>query len=119
MFKGGMQNLYDGKDFFDGWEQNAAQGAAKGVIDKIGGAIQTNQQNITKEMLHKDMAQIGHAVANGKVSKAGERALRDMRLLTYVNNIHAEQAVETATTAVGDVAKLVVDSVSDSLGGQD
>lgn len=111
VFKNGMQNLYDGKEFFEGAGQSALQGTAKGIIDKIGGALTDNQKNITKEALRKDMAQIGHAVANGKISKAGERALRDMRLITYINNLHAEQAVETITTATGDLAKLATDEI--------
>ncbi len=114
VFKGGMQNLYDGKDFFEGAGEKATKGAVKGVIDKIGSALGDNQKNITKETLHKDMAQIGHAVSRGNISPAGERALRDMRLITYVNNLHAEQAVEAAATVAGDLAKTATDGVFDA-----
>lgn len=114
VFKNGMQNLYDGKDFLEGAGQSAVTGAAKGVVDKIGSVIGDNQSQITKDTLRSDMAFIGHASASGNVSEKGIRALRDMRLMTYVNNVHAEQALSAVTTATGDLSKTVIDGVSDA-----
>ena len=114
VFKNGMQNLYDGKDFLEGAGQSAVVGSAKGIVDKIGSVIGDNQSQITKDTLRSDMAFIGHASASGNVSEKGLRALRDMRLMTYVNNIHAEQALSAVTTATGDLSKTVIDGVSDA-----
>lgn len=114
VFKNGMQNLYDGKDFFEGAGQKVVTGTAKGLVDKFGAVLNGNQSKITQETLHKDMAMIGHLSANGKISDKGLRALRDMRLMTYVNNVHAEQALSNITTVAGDVSKIVIDGTSDA-----
>lgn len=112
-FKQITQNLYEGKD----WDQNLGQavvkGGAKGLIAKTGSALSGAQAAHTKTQLKTDLNVVLRSQYKG-MSPKGVRALRDARLITYVNNLHAEQAMNVATTVGTDIGKTTVDGISDA-----
>ena len=112
LIKNTTQNLYEGKDWNDGWDKAAVKGTAKGVVSKISNAFTGNQEAITKQQLKSDMDLIKLASQN-KASEKSMRYLQDIRLINYVNNLHAEKAVGGATAFLGDVARLGIDSAAE------
>ncbi|MCR5403170.1 MAG: hypothetical protein K6E91_05030 [Butyrivibrio sp.] len=112
LIKNTTQNLYEGKDWNDGLDKAALKGTAKGIVSKVSNAFTDNQQAITKHDLKSDMDLIKLASQN-KVSEKSMRYLQDIRLINYVNNLHAEKAVGGATAFLGDVAKLGIDSAAE------
>ena len=112
-FKKTMQNLSEGKDWNDGLGQAATTGAIKGTVAKLGSLMNDSASANTQEALSRDLEGVVRAKLGG-MSDKGVRALRDVRLVTYVNNLHAEQAVNVATTVAVDAGKTVTDKVSEA-----
>lgn len=111
LIKNTTQNLYDGKDWNDGWDKAALKGTANGVVSKISNAFTGSQEAVTKQQLKSDMDLIKLASQN-KASDQAVRYLQDIRLINYVNNLHAEKAAGVVATYAGDVVKMGIDSAA-------
>lgn len=113
LIKNTTQNLYDGKDWNKDWEKAAISGTAKGTIAKITGAFSDAQKAKTKADLNRDYDLIVIADQSG-ASEKSLRAMQDIRLLTYVNNWHAERTVGAISTAAGDLGGVAVDKIKEN-----
>lgn len=108
LIKNTTQNLYEGKDWNKDWEKAALTGTAKGTVSKIASAFSDANKARTKEQLNKDYDLIIIADQSG-ASEKSIRAMQDIRLLNYVNNLHAETKVDAITTAAADLTNAGID----------
>lgn len=109
VFKNGMQNLYEGKDFDEGITKAVLKGGVKGGIDKFGAVFSGNMNSAVSETLKNDMK-----IIQNTSSAAGKTALYEMRTMCYINNRHAEMVTNMIVAGSGDAAKIGSDAAIDT-----
>lgn len=112
--KNTLENLNNGDDWNKNWDKALVTGAAKGTIAKVGNALSGPQAAHTQQQLGNDLNMIKNAAKNGAPEKTLD-TLRQMRLISYVNNVNAEKAVNAVVTAGVDAGKLAADAAKDAL----
>lgn len=113
VFKKGMQNLYEGKDFTENLGQAAVSGAVKGSMAKMGELFTGNSKDLLKEQMKSDAKLIKYT-ANSVYPKKSLEPLIAARCTTITNNLHAIKVSEGIATVVVDTGKTVTDGVSDA-----
>lgn len=103
-------NLYEGKDWNEGLGEAAVKGTVKGTISKIGQFFSSDGA-MTKQTLKDDLNLIRYTEHSVYPPKSVE-PLREMRILSYINNSRADKVLNAISTGAVDTGKTVVDGVA-------